>query len=485
MKVTRQHLFFLFFFSFCFLLLVVASIRGTVFSDEGYILHSASRSLNGEVVYKDFHFVYTPLSVYAAAFSFLLFGESILSGRILMLLLGLVSAYVLYTITIQITKRKSLSCLSVLLYIAWGSLHTNFPWPVMFAIPTGLLSCLFLLQAREAKKRQNLLLFLAGSMIFLTAFAKQNFGAVMVIVLFIALVTNKRLLHTKAFLWSFAGIIIPIGFYTMYLHVTGSLFPFITDFYTYTWQRIVLEQTLTTPFIFGEALQEKLGKFFFYTAPFFISCFALFVDFKKKQYWFLSFFVLFFYGVGIRPTTDYIHLAPLLSLVGIPLTIIYAQTKKTSIQFGVYAALYCFVLLGLYTAFYKGYYRWQPPLSEQNQYLAMPKTYIFVDDFQKSHVERLLSGLRRHTNTENTLFIHGYVPLIYFISGQKNPTAFDLLEPTDFYKPYKKDIIAALETHPSTLILTQTLTSPVLGSYMKKEYNVVTTIDGWYLLKRK
>lgn len=475
------------FFFYCTLFLVLYGIRGVVYSDEGYVLQGASRILSGEIPYKDFHFAYTPLVLYATSLSFFVFGKSVLAGRILMILMGLISLYLMLFITKKLTDRNWLQYLAGFTYIGWGPLHTHFPWPVMLAITSGLAVSFFLLQALDAKtkKKTNWYIIFAGVMVFITGMAKQNFGVFMLPVMLIAFFTHKKLCNKPAMIYGFLGIVIPALLYFSYLFLTGSLYPFWHDFYTYTLRRIVLEQTLTTPFFFGDTLWEKIGKFLFYASPFFLSISAVILDWKKKRYIFLSSFVLFFYLSGIRPTTDYIHLAPLLSLIGIPLIISYSALPKSIVQKGIGIVLIGFCFLGFYTALYKGYYRWQSPLFVQTDWVFLPKTYIFLDSYQKDELTRIVSSIQNHTKENEPIFVNGYAPMWYFLSDRKNPTDFDLLEPTDFYKPYEKELQDTLEKKRVPIILTRTMDTPVLGSYMKKEYNTITVINGWHILKRK
>src|SRR3990167_8376883 len=80
--------------------------RGFAYYDEGFILHAAQRVLQGEVPYRDFDLIYTPGSVYLTAAAFKLLGESILTGRILMLLVSWLTGYLVYLICVKATKKK-------------------------------------------------------------------------------------------------------------------------------------------------------------------------------------------------------------------------------------------------------------------------------------------------------------------------------------------------------------------------------------------
>ena len=50
------------------ILLSFFHLKGIIPYDEGWVLHPAVRFLQGDVPYKDFHFIYTPGSIFIAAF---------------------------------------------------------------------------------------------------------------------------------------------------------------------------------------------------------------------------------------------------------------------------------------------------------------------------------------------------------------------------------------------------------------------------------
>jgi 4-amino-4-deoxy-L-arabinose transferase-like glycosyltransferase len=473
------------FFVIVFFLLILFGTRGVVYSDEGYILYGAQRILEGQIPYTDFHFAYTPLSLYVTAGAFLLFGETILAGRILIILLSLVTSFILFLLLKRLTNNLFITLSAVLLYVVWAPLHTNFPWPVIFSLSLSIGSLFLFFKALETKK--FLYFFLSGIFTALVLLTKQNFGVVVSLnyaIAFFFTTYLKRWSAIRAFLLGWVGL---LGMYTLYLIFSGSLQPFIDDFYRYTIQRVVLEQTLTTPFFYGTTFLEKSAKFFFYTAPFLMSVWACTLSyFKNRNLFFLSSFVLLFYLVGIRPTTDYIHLSPLLSLIGVPLVICWELTSKNSIKTIVGIIFVFFIILGLYSAWFRGHYRWEPPLAIQASYLSLPKTYISLDSFHKEELETLKKLVWIKTKNKESIFINAYSPLLYFVADRKNPTAFDLLESTEFYAKDEKIIVSVLEkSHTKLIIMIGQPAKTYLGEYIKKEYNKTRTINGFTMWEKR
>ncbi len=70
------------FFLFLIPVILFIHLRGFVAHDEGWILNPASRLLHGEAVYRDFHFIYTPGTLFFTTLLFALFGESVIVARI-------------------------------------------------------------------------------------------------------------------------------------------------------------------------------------------------------------------------------------------------------------------------------------------------------------------------------------------------------------------------------------------------------------------
>lgn len=73
--------------------------------DEGILLRGAERILHGQVLYRDFFGFYTPGSYYGLALLFRWFGDSILTGRIALLLEGAAMAALTYLIARRVTAR--------------------------------------------------------------------------------------------------------------------------------------------------------------------------------------------------------------------------------------------------------------------------------------------------------------------------------------------------------------------------------------------
>lgn len=101
-------------------------------SDEGYYAHSAQRVLNGEIPHKDFHEIHPGYITWMNAFSMKVFGESFLSLRIPIVMLGLIQAILLF----QIFKHKQgvIAVMSMLLITVMGLPATPNPTANLYAL---------------------------------------------------------------------------------------------------------------------------------------------------------------------------------------------------------------------------------------------------------------------------------------------------------------------------------------------------------------
>lgn len=135
-----------------FLLLLILPIllyfvtHGAVISDEGNILHSAQMILDGKLPYRDFHFATTPFSLFLTAISFLLLKSSILSSRLLVLAVYLISSLLIFKTVFIATKNNFYAIISLLIFVSWAPSHVNFSYPSVYAVSFAILCCYLLMK---------------------------------------------------------------------------------------------------------------------------------------------------------------------------------------------------------------------------------------------------------------------------------------------------------------------------------------------------
>ncbi len=427
-------------------LLLYSSTRGLTYHDEGYILNSASRIIHGDIMYRDFHFAYMPLSAYITSFFFLIGGTSIILERFAAVTISLISIFCVYIIGQKILKNEWMRALVILGFVVWGPVHINFVWPVMIAIAMTLAMIASMCKAKE--KNSGWWIMAAGFFMILSLLSKQNFGVASFIILVSSLALLKPTSRKTTILYLLPGIFLPVLLFLVYLLYTQSYIPFIQDFQSYTVQRILVTNSLTTPFIYPSSIPVMVVKTCIYLLPLIIGS-ALILRAKINRYHVcVGICTIVFYLFGIRPTTDYIHLVPLLALSMVPLGVI-AEIEMKHIGFIMMVIV---ISIGFLRGFYSHYYKWEPPLSKQQFLVSSSEGGVFTSSKVYAEVEGIIDYVR--SSKIDTMFVYEYAPLFYFVSGVHNPTAYDLVDNSSFYKPYQSEIITDIEKVRTNTIIT-------------------------------
>ncbi len=460
-------------------------IRGIEYYDEGYILYSAQRINQGEIPYRDFHFAYTPGSIFLTSFAFKIFGESILSERLMAFFISFLTLALLFFITRKISGNKLLLLIPALVYLFWGVAHINFVWPVMLAIFSGVLNCFLLLEGQA--KRKNVYFLLAGSSVVVTALFKQNFGIALLVSNFLGYLFLKEFKDTKRVFYYLLGFAGALSLFLFYLLLSRSFIQFIDDFITYTIDRIIIEGTLNTQFIYGDSLVNKIIKTLLFLSPFLMASFSFFLSLKnKKPYIIIGGFSGLYYLFGIRPTVDYNHLVPLLAISGIPLVISIRLIKKKFIKFVLYILAFFLIILGLHTALFKGYYRWEAPIIENNFFANNPKLLIWLDKGRYEGVQKLSLYIKKRTRENEYIYVNYYAPLIYFLSERRNATKFALHPSNKSMQSYQREVVSNLQSKQVKLLVTHISNqseNTIVGKFINKYYRPIQIIDDfvvWY-----
>jgi hypothetical protein len=441
---------------------------------------------HGEIPYKDFDMVYTPLSFVITSGFFKILGESVFVGRIVAVVLSMFTLNAVYLLLRLVTKNKLLIFVCILFFIAWGPSHINFPWPTMFAACFFLYASLFYLQGIQKKLDKYFLL--AGIMTALTFLSKQNFGLGTLAVLTLAFLFINFPNKKKHFIRYLLGITTVSFFYVTYLVSSNSLFPFLQNMNLYTLQRVFIDKSLETPFLYEGPFYVKVAKLLFYTSPLVISIAAYIIVRKSsKKIFLIPILTAMFYLLGIRPTTDYVHVVSLLALSCLPLAIIIIYTKKKFIRQSGIAFLVIMTVVGFYTAYFKGYYQWEAPLRDTNYLSSNPRIKVYLTDIQTTETDNLLAYIHRKTKRDDYIFVNYYGPMIYFISDRKNPTPYDLISTNQLPFAYQTNIITTLKEKDIRLVIGHKQNDKeqnIVNSYIKKNFKLNNIIGPFLIYER-
>jgi hypothetical protein len=466
--------------------LIFFHVRGITYFDEGYILNSALRSAHGQIPYRDFDMVYTPFSFLFTAVFLQMFGESVLAGRLAALSISLFSIGAIYLLLSLFTNNRFIIFTTILFYLSWGPTHINFPWPTMFALCFLLYAAYFYLLG--ILRSTHTFFFFAGILTVLVFLSKQNFGGGALLVFTTAFlflnITDKK----EKFFSYIAGIIALATGYLLFLLATSSLLPFLQNMYLYTLQRVFVDKSLETPFIYEGSFFARIAKTLFYTSPLVVALAALRVIPKqKKVFVILPILTGMFYILGIRPTTDYVHVVALLAMSSISVAILLTFIKEKVVRYLFCAFVILMTVLGFYTAYFKGYYQWEQPLSKATTYVSYERAQIFLNAQKDDELKKLVTFIQSRTKSDDYIFINAYEPMVYFLSGRKNPTPYDLISINQLPLSYQQNIIFRLQEQNVRFVLMHDLhrnENSIVANYIRKNYKNTKNIGGFIVYEK-
>lgn len=407
----KNNSFFLLSVLICCIPIFLTFNRGINYFDEGYILEGARRILSGEVPYRDFHFVYTPVTIYYLSFFFRIFGQSLIVERIAASFLSMVGITFLGLSVRKMTNNTFLAFLSMALYAVWGPSHINFVWPVMCVLPLVFIYFYLLFSSH---------LLLSGVVMGILLLTKQNFGGALLISFMCYLVFTRY--SKKQLLRISLGFLSVIAIFILHLLITQSFIPFLLDINTYTIQEILVRKSFSSPFP-----TQSIGKSILYVFPAILSliiCIGLLVKKVSRSLLIIPFTTLALYLFGIFPTPDWTHLTPLLSIMGL----LFVLLPRI---FGERYKILSLILLlgmmgaGIYSLYTRNYYRWEAPLIRQtNCFSSGPMKNICVDDKNYAVIVRTVPVIEREAKNNSYIFAFYNNPIYYFLANKNNPSLY-------------------------------------------------------------
>jgi hypothetical protein len=399
--------------------------------DEGWFVAAAERMAKGQKIYTDFLYLYNPGSLLVNRLAMGLLGTSILATRMLALVNSLVAIWIIHLISGRLKLSKLTEILTLGVYVFWGPGQINFGWPVMWCLTAGLACGLWIW---DKKYRW------AGVAAGLTFVCKQNFGMAIVLICLVYLRWEIRRLAAG---WGVVMLAM-MG----YLWLNGSLTAYISQIWYFTVDRILVGGALASPWPweFAGPAGYKLIKTGLYLTPLVIAIWA-FGKSRSPEAKFLPLLAMGYYMFSIRPTTDFIHLAPLLAVTG-PVMASARPNRWLSLGLGI------LLICGVYKAVWGRYYRWNTPLVAQNVWVNHPKVRLFTDETAARSIWGLSSYFETNLSPEKNLFVYSFSPVWYVILGKANPTKYDYVHSGVTLANDEKQIISDLQAKNVSTILT-------------------------------
>lgn len=157
---------------FCAIVVRVQSLvfnRGFTSYDDGVISEGARLVFHGKIPYRDFWTMYTPGSFYVNAFSFVCFGEQLISIRLLGLVLGAFQAALFYSVVRRATKSTLGGLSSATVYLSLIPIGIQAYW--VTAVLAGVYSLI-----RFIEKPDSRWCYLCGLCAGMTLLFRQDTG---------------------------------------------------------------------------------------------------------------------------------------------------------------------------------------------------------------------------------------------------------------------------------------------------------------------
>jgi hypothetical protein len=209
--------------------------------------------------------------------------------------------------------------------------------------------------------------------------------------------------------------------------------------------------------------------------------FALLVVRRRFHLLFLQTFVLFFFLFGVRPSSDFANLSPLISLVGISLGLLIRYSVSSNLRLALYLTFVFLIVFGFYTALYKNYYRNPEPIINHNTYLHSPTIQLFISADFKKELEALNDLVDKQTTKDDFVYIDAFNPLLYFILERKEPLQRSYLDPSLSLVSYYEEVVGNLVAKEVEIVIANRNASEnsILDDFLNKNYYYVTSTRGF------
>ncbi|MEK7450735.1 MAG: hypothetical protein AAB662_02230 [Patescibacteria group bacterium] len=534
------------FVSILFFLLLQLPIfnYGFNYRDEGYLLNNAQRINSGEIPYVDFSLAITPGSFYIQALALKLFGNYIITDRILYVLC-IILVLVLNSRLFKFPKHWNYISLLflALIYTGIGAFASYNMYGVVF-----VMTALFLFHKLKNGNKTYFYSFLIGltnSLVFIT---KQTYGFIFFFtLLFLIVYSTRRKDRFKNILFYFFGSLLLPAIILLVFYFNGILNKLVYNvFYFALAVKNDRLPFITTSILFiplfmfmvnfiKKITPKKLGiVFIFFTLFIFLYIFispariSYLQSFYKQQtiYYFLLFFTvpLTLISLFFKSKNAYKKLIVIISIEAFSLFLASAFSGRDYTTVIVTAPLYIPLFLYLFTIKYK---KFKLPLSNISISLLLilfifpsilslteiygklygigyrkeiyanldikEAKYIKIPINQKNDLELVTNYIKSNASSSTKLLCVPYCSFWNFLGERKNASYFSF-----FYKFNKDDqdrVIDDLKRNDDSVILVQRPNViekeanyedenlNLLKTFIYKKHKLVKTTENFYIYR--
>lgn len=201
---------------------------------EGWYSYYAQCINNGEIVYRDFDYLFPPFYIYLVALITRLFGYHIIVLRVFGVIVYCIIGSILYLVFVELFNSwiAFIAAVTATLYLQTEVVQVFYDYIRVMDVFI-LLSVLFLLKAEKEKNKSNIFWIIAGLSNAIGFLIKQNIGGVLflfscILVITTGLVTRTRITILLKKISAFIiGFTIPIALTCFEMIINDCLYSFI------------------------------------------------------------------------------------------------------------------------------------------------------------------------------------------------------------------------------------------------------------------
>jgi len=432
------------FFPYPILILLCCIVFGSVAltypfgRDQGIYAYVGKLILDGKIDYK-YSIDFKPPGVhFVFALEEIIFGKSMLGVRLFDLLWQYLTALIIFLICLKLTRSKIISLISSCLYVFlyyrfdyWQSAQSD-----GFLNLTFSLAVFYLLKSFDAKQIKNSII--AGIFFGLALVSKYTVILFFPLLLVASLISNKsnRAAYVRDYLFFLVGTAIVILGVGVIYAANDALEDFLdAQLYLIPQYASIGFQTLEPSYLITHIVRLFLGSVY---SPIILICFISLIyqvkmrDFDPRKLCIYIWILAAILNLILQGRFFPYHFLVLLPALSVGSSLFFTFAYDNFLRVGRKRAIVVSLLAGI--SFLglasRPYYSSYPKLfdfisgnqSLEQMYLQIGVTYVPGLNLKKNY--QMVEQTLRHTKEGDKIYIWGFEPIVYYLSGRDCPSRF-------------------------------------------------------------
>lgn len=469
--------------------------KGASFQDDGFYYNSVERVVQGQIVYKDFFYIYPPALLYLLAPLFVLIEKSIIIGRYLLLFVFALSNVIIYLLGKKLMPPFYALIASVLTFI-WLFPYHFIDQTQIYSNLMAIFALFFISHYVDDKHKLKMLLF-GGAFTGLSFLFKQNVGAYIFVAIIILIILNTNFRASyKDILFYASGcfiVLVPFILFLFYYNLPGlflnDTFYYIINIYQYSnYSPLPLPTEFFVEskdfFLRGDA---NWMSYLTYYSPIvsviFISLIIFDIKGKKKKHILLLYLSLIFLSLQAYPSFGQLSFSLPLSyilgmyfifyIIDIPIRDVIYSAKSIYNKEFIITLVGCIALITVIVYGFYGILIANDSFKKYDTLLKEPKGQIYLTSYNVNTTEEVLAFIRNNTIEGDRILVGPYAPIFYFLSGRDNVAGWDVLV-RGMTEKEQMEVVNEIENKKVKVIIIDSdvlfESHPVIDNYIKSKY---------------